>query len=115
MASIGLVGNKLFASEVASKQIAYRLASIGLVGNTSAIRTVTSSTATLAYRLASIGLVGNLQLLSPYQLLFRRAYRLASIGLVGKENDTSNVADAAPAYRLASIGLVGNKKYLGFA
>ena len=60
-----------------------------------------------AYRLASIGLVGNL--FRVHTLIERiTAYRLASIGLVGNVQINSNLLSPSVAYRLASIGLVGN-------
>ena len=112
---------------------AYRLASIGLVGNVYGLPPRIPATH-FAYRLASIGLVGNL----PYPLRlpssarrkltdwlrsdwletnqkpdhcwsYRQAYRLASIGLVGNFLTSFAILVAIDdAYRLASIGLVGN-------
>ena len=108
------------------------MASIGLVGN--AARTAAALVVTKAYRLASIGLVGNvvlvigrllqstvltdwlrsdwLETLPSLSILKREyaAYRLASIGLVGNYFSYVIVAEnlSFTAYRLASIGLVGN-------
>ena len=109
---------------------AYRLASIGLVGNGGILGIAEIGTPLTdwlrsdwletppykrwshgncdAYRLASIGLVGNGISVLVARMDDRNAYRLASIGLVGNLASICDSFVINVAYRLASIGLVGN-------
>ena len=98
-----------FFDPLVNLQSVYRLASIGLVGN-SMLAIFSTNSFEDTYRLASIGLVGNITPSGarPFSL---KAYRLASIGLVGNSYFITAIFPyASPtAYRLASIGLVGNR------
>ena len=106
LASIGLVGNLPFSARMRAARVAYRLASIGFGGNLKLAPQ--SSVVCSAYRLVSIGLVGNF-----CSELFFRALLISRLPIgfdriSWKYTKKELVFNQSYVYRLASIGLVGN-------
>ena len=97
LASIGLVGNRATIIYFFFWCFAYRLASIGLVGNIDISEIVTSECGSLPIGFDRIGWKLKLHWLS-WQVV-NDAYRLASIGLVG-----NMIASTVPTWG-AAIGL----------